>query len=271
MRRRAVEFLSLAAVLLLLLSACASTGGGGGGADAAAPAAPDYREEMGDNGLPTPRALYARYVEAIGGEDAIRAHTSSVSKGKFKLAAMGVEGDLTIHAMAPNRMHMVIETPMGSMENGYDGKVAWSVNPFTGDEILEGSAAAQARAQADYYLPLNYAAHYPTSETVEETEFGGQAAYKVKLVDAEGGESVQYFAKDSSLIIGSEVTQQGPAGAAEVTITISDYQDFDGLMVATKQVMSVQGMDIENVIESVTYDGLSEADFELPDSIKSKL
>ena len=184
---------------------------------------------------------------------------------------MGVEGDLTIKAAAPNKVHQIIETPMGSMETGYNGSVGWSINPFTGDSVLDGTALEAAKAQADFFGPLNYDALYTTRETLEETEFNGAMAYKVRLVDSAGGETIQYYDTKTSLLIGTEATQEGPQGAAEVTIMISDYKDFGGALTATKQVMSVQGMDIENVIESVTYDELTDADFELPASIQSKL
>lgn len=278
MKQRVLNLLVVGAALLVVFSGCASTGAGSADAGApavarasAAAAAPDLKSEMGDNGLPTVRAILARFVDAIGGEKALRAHSSSTAKGRFVLAAMGVEGELTIKAAAPNKVHQIIETPMGSMETGYDGTVGWSVNPFTGDSILDGTALAAARAQAEFLGPLNYDAHYPTQETLEETEFNGQAAYKVRLVDSAGGETIQYYARDSSLLVGTEATQEGPQGAAEVTIMISDYKDFGGVLTATKQVMSVQGMDIENVIESVTYDNLTDSDFELPASIQSKL
>ncbi len=61
----------------------------------------DVRSEVGANGLPTPAALLARYVDAIGGESALRKHQSSTRKGKMAIAAMGMEG--TDHHATPPR------------------------------------------------------------------------------------------------------------------------------------------------------------------------
>ena len=188
MRKKSLEILSLAGVLVLLLGGCASTGtavGGSSTSDVAAPAAaPDYKDEVSDNGLPTVRAILARNVEAVGGEDAANAHTSYTAKGKFSLAAMGVDGDVTIHAAAPDKMKMVISTPMGEIQSGYNGEVAWSEDPFSGTRVLEGTEAASAAQQANFYGPLAYDDYYDTQETLEETEFEGEVCYKVKLVDA---------------------------------------------------------------------------------------
>jgi hypothetical protein len=273
MKQRVWQLTVAGVALLTILSGCASTGGGGG-SDMAAPAAaaaPDYTNEMGDNGLPTPRAVIARYVDALGGRAAIESHKSSTAKGKFILAAMGMEGDLTIHAAAPNKMVMNIETPMGAMNQGFNGEVGWSDNPMTGAQVLEGGPLAAMKQQADFFLPLNYDTHFPTQETLEEVEFADETCYKVRLVDAEGSESFQYFSKESSLLRGQDATQDGPMGEASVTVVFSDYKDFGGVLTVTKQTMSVQGMDIENVIESITFDDVDPSAFEVPSSVASQL
>ena len=268
------RFLILTAILALCsfgFVGCASTGGGGGGGDvAAAPAKPDYTDETGENGLLTPRAISARFVEAIGGEDALRSRTSMTSKGKMNISSMGMSGDVVIYAAAPNKFLMNAEMGgMGSMVQGYDGEVGFGENPMTGPQVLEGAQLNDMAVQADFYGPLNLDKHYPTQETVEETEFNGEAAYKVLLTDATGKETTQFYSKESGLMIGAIATQSSPMGEVEVTINISDYQDFGGMKVATKQVMSMMGMEIENTVEEVTYDDVDESVFELPDSIKA--
>ena len=275
MRQRNLEILSLAVVLIMLLSACASTGtavGGGSAGDmAAVAAAPDYKEEVGDNGLPTVRAILARNVEAVGGEDAANAHTSFTAKGKFSLAAMGVDGDVTIQAAAPGQMKMVISTPMGDIQSGYNGEVAWSEDPFSGAQVLEGKAAAAAAAQANFFGPLAYGDFYTSMETLEEAEFQGETCYKVMLVDSEGGETTQYFSKESSLLIGQEAVADGPMGAADTTVVLSDYKEFGGVLVAGKTTINAGGMEIETTIDSLVYDNVDDSAFELSDTIKSLL
>ncbi len=277
MRKRMFGILGLGVALILVASGCATSGAVGGtdvaaAAAAAPPAISDYKDEMGENGLPTVRALLARFVEAIGGENAIEAHTSFTAKGKFSLAAMGVNGDVTIHAAAPNRMRMVIETPMGNIASGFNGEVAWSDDPFSGARVLEGTARAAAAAQANFFGPLAYGDFYDSMETLEETEYAGQASYKVMLIDSEGGETTQYFAKESAFLIGQESIQDGPTGAAEVKVILSDYKDFgSGVLTAASTKLDAGGMEIENTIESVTFDDVDDSAFELPDSVSSQL
>ena len=269
---RMLKLMTLCLAICLTFVGCATSGGGSAdrGATTKAPKAPDYKNEMGENGLPTPRALVARYVDAVGGADAIRAHESMTVKGKMEMAAMGMSGDVTVYAKAPDKNVVAIELPgMGSMNNGYNGEIGWSINPMTGPALLEGKMLTQAAIEADFYGELNYEKHYPTMETVEETTWADQAAYKVKLIDTEGSESTRYFAKDSALLIGQEGKQESEMGEMEVSVVISDYKDFGSLKLPASTTMSMMGMEIKQTVDSVTFDDVDDSKFEPPAEIKA--
>ena len=86
--------------------------------------------------LPTPQQLVAKYVEAIGGEKAIRATTSMYTTGTMEMGAMGMSGAVEISVKAPNRMLMRMELPsIGVITTGFDGEVAWMDNPMTRDKF----------------------------------------------------------------------------------------------------------------------------------------
>jgi len=265
-------FVMLSLILVVGLAGCRSAGPAGGGA--AAPEVPkvDVKNEVGDNGLPTPRAILARFVDAIGGEKALKAHNSSTTKGKMELAAMGMSGDLVRYAEAPDKMVMEIEMGgFGTMNQGYNGEVGWSDNPMQGASLLEGKQLAQMRAQASYYGPLSYAELYPQMETLEQTDYNGESAYKVRLVNGDGDETFQYFSAASSLLVGMEMKQENPqmGGTMDVSIKLSDYKDFGGGLVPTTTVMQMMGMEIRQTVDEVTYDDVEDASLEPPDSVKA--
>lgn len=256
--------------LALFTSGCTTTGAA---REDVTPAEPrvEVRDEVGENGLLTPRAILTRYVDALGGEEALRAHRSSTTRGKMIIAAMGMEGDMTIHAAAPDKMVMEIETGMGSMNQGYNGEIGWSDNPMTGAQILQGGQLVQMKQQADFYLPLNYDAHFSQMETVEETTFNGQETYKVRLLGADDRESFHYFSQDSALLVGMEGRQDGPMGESDVTIMLGDYMDFGGVKTPTTTMLQVSGMEIEQKVETVTFDDVAAGAFEPPDSVQAQL
>lgn len=263
--------LAICCLAALAVGGCASTRGGGPAADVAPPAKPDVRDEVGENGLPTPAAILARYVDALGGEAALRKHSSSTRKGKMSIAAMGMEGSATVYAAAPDKLTMNIETGMGAMNQGYDGEIGWSDNPMTGPQVLSGDQLAGMKLQADFHAPLHYAEHFTTMETVEETEFGGAPAYKLRVVNSAGREQFQYFDKSSFLLLGTQGVQEGPMGEAEVKISFSDYKDFGGgTKIPATVTMDVSGMQIVQTVETVTYDDVDPAVFELPAAVKTQ-
>jgi hypothetical protein len=274
-RNTIASTLATLGLAILVLGGCASTKGGGGGAspapDVSAPAAKkaSARDEVGANGLPTPAALLARYVDAIGGEKALRQHQSSTRKGKMAIAAMGMEGSTTTRAAAPDKIAMNIETGMGAMNQGYNGEIGWSDNPMTGAQVLDGDQLATMKQQADYYMPLNYPKHFSTMETVEETDFGGTPAYKVRVVNSTGREASHYFAKDSGLLLGIQGIQAGPMGESEVKISFQEYKDFGGVKMPAKTMLDVAGMQIEQTVETVTFDDVEATAFEPPEAVKA--
>ena len=110
----------------LILGACAAYEAGEAPASAAPepPPPPELTEEQ---------KIVARHVEAIGGEDAIRAYTSMTIKGGFEMPAMGMSGDATQYAMAPDKTLAKISLPgFGEIVNGVNGDIAWAEDPMQG-------------------------------------------------------------------------------------------------------------------------------------------
>ncbi len=227
-----------------------------------------------DDELPSPEEIVARYIEALGGEEAIRVHTSRTIKGTFEMPAMGMSGQSTIYAMAPDKMVGSNEVSgFGETVSGYNGEIAWIDNPMTGAQLLDGEMLAQTKRQARFYADLERADMFPQQTTAGEAEWNGQAVYQLDVVDVDGNELSQYFAKESGLLIGTEGTQTTDMGPSEVVITLGDYQEFGGVMVATSTTTNLvsMGMEFTTTIESVTYDDLDPSVFEPSDAIKALL
>lgn len=261
----------LALVLLAVLGAgCASTSATEDVTPtASSPAKVDLRDEVGANGLLTPAAILARYSDATG-QASLRSYKSATRRGKVSLPAMGLEGDAVLQAAPPDRFVLKIDFEgMGQMNQGYDGEVGWMENPMTGAVVLEGSALDRIVQQAQFLGPLAWHELFPTVETLELTEFNGEPAFKLRLLDANGNENFQYFSQASALLIGTEAVQSGPMGEQPVTLVYSDYQDFGGVKFPTMTLMQSSGMEITQTWTEVTYDDVSGDAFDLPQSIRS--
>ena len=237
-----------------------------GTAFAAAPLAADDAE------TPSPAEIVARFVDALGGEEALRAHTSATTKGTFELAAMGMSGELTVYQMAPDKLVTLTSFPgMGESVQGYNGEIAWAEDPMQGARLVEGQMLDDVRRDARFYGELEYDETYPEQTAVGEVEWNGQTVVQLDLVDTAGNKSSQYFAKDSGLLVGMSATMTNEMGTADATFLFSDYEEFDGVVIPTVTSVNLMGMDFVQTIESVTWNDVDESAFEPSETVKALL
>jgi hypothetical protein len=212
--------------------------------------------------LPAGRTIIDRYVQAIGGRDAVMRHRSIRYVGTFEMPAAGMKGNLTLVQAAPNKMAMTVDLPgMGQMVSGYDGTVAWSINPVQGPRVLEGKELEQLREEAGPAAMLRDFERVRSAETVELTTMGGQACYKVKLTYNSGRESFDCYSTETGLLVGTTQTQESPMGSVQVTALFDDWKEFGGLKTATKQRLQMLGQE-----QVLTIDRL---EFDRPDDVKA--
>jgi hypothetical protein len=223
-----------------------------------------------ESDIPTARQVVDRYVEAVGGEEAIRAHNVTVMEGSMEVASQGMSAELKIMAMAPDKMKMELNVPgLGAMQSGFDGEVGWTMNPMTGPMIQEGKELAQAKRQADFFSVFHGETLYTSMTNTGQVDFEGNACWKLELTTLEGDVITEFVNIETGLVDGMTMTQESQMGPITITSVIGEYKEFDGIMVPTKITMKIgPGMEQVLLINSVKFDGVTEADFVLPAEIQ---
>lgn len=266
---------ALALGVFSLISGCA---GSGSGPDVPAPAptqaaadtARAAASERTTSGVPSARRIIDRYVEAVGGREAIMGRRSSHSTGLFEVPAAGLAGQIDIYAAAPNKMLVKTDFPqMGLVMSGFDGTTAWSVDPMQGPMLLEGKQLEDTRVQSDFYARLHEPANYSSMETTGLVDFEGKQAYSVRLVRTNGDAVEELFDPATGLLVGSVATRDTPMGPVTVTSVIGDYKQFGTQLLPTRVVQKVAGQEIVVTITAVTFDAVDPATFALPASIEA--
>lgn len=220
--------------------------------------------------LPPARDIIDRFVAAIGGADAVRKFKSRRAVGTFSVPAQGISGALEVLAAAPDRQLLRIAVSgLGEVQQGFDGRVAWLIDPMTGPRVLEGAAYSQMQMDADFYGELHDAKHYTKIETVGREEFEGIQAYKVRLIRPSGEEDFEYFAVDSGLLVGNSVTRMSPMGPLPAITVFGEYKDFGGVKLATRIVQKVMGVEQIMTVTTVEHDKVDASAFALPAPIKA--
>lgn len=215
--------------------------------------------------LPSAEEILARYRAAIGGEEAIRKHSFRSVKGTFEIPAQGIKGNLSVVAAAPNSILFVVTLPgLGELQRGYDGKLAWSIDPAIGPRLLEGRELDEFRHSADFYDELHDPAKFKSITVVGRTQFEGQDVYEVKLVRDSGFEYTEFFSVESGLMVGGKLNASSHMGQTPMTSVITEYKPFDGLLLPTVTRQRTMGLEQVITVGSVSFDAVDPKTFELP-------
>ncbi len=204
-----------------------------------------------------PDELIEEYVDAIGGEDALKAVKSMVMTGKAELISRGntLSGELVVKKKTPNMKYEVIDMGMFKQEEWVNGEKAWSkagnaMNETIGRDLLKSLHEARIFPVASL-LEDNY-----TVEILGKQN--GMILAKVLTPGAE--ESTYYFDSDSYLLKKIETITEGPKGPMPVTETFDDYQKVGEVMLPAKSKTV-------NPMFTVTVDQTYSLNQELDDTI----
>lgn len=219
--------------------------------------------------VPTGREVVDRYVEAVGGEAAIREARSWKTTGGFAMPTAGLSGTLEAW-QAPNRMFARIEVPgIGEMLRGYDGEVAWSLNALEGPRILEGKEAEQTMEEASPGAAWRDASVVRSLETVERATMNGEECWRVKVTWRSGRETFDCFSVESGLLVATTGKAETNMGAIDYTTTVHDYRQFGPLLMPTRVVQQLLGQEQVVTTESVEFGPVDPSRFELPPQIQA--
>lgn len=220
--------------------------------------------------LPTATQVLERYVQALGGREALMKHTVRTMETEMSMPAMGVSMTMKSVSAAPNRLLMTMDIPgVGTTTSGYDGTVAWSNSPMQGPMLLEGPELEKALRDASFHSQLQYDSLYQKVEASEWAEFGGRRCVKLVLTAPSGQQSWECFDAETGLMVAKGGKQESPAGVIEVTALLSDYKAFDGVQMPTKSTVSMMGQEIIATLKSVSHQPVAPATFELPTAIRT--
>lgn len=221
-------------------------------------------------GLPEAAEILARHIKAIGGREALLAHSSRHVTGTIAMPSAGLSGSFEMFEATPNKAVMRITIAgVGEMHEGFDGKIGWSINPMSGPSLLEGKQLEEKKFDTDFFGDLEPGKRYTSMTTNARVDFDGRPCYKVTLVRRDGGEDIQFYDVSTGLRAGATVTRESQMGTVNATVTEADYQKFGRILFPTKIVNSVMGLQQVMTIQSVTFDKVEPSVFEPPAPIKA--
>ena len=161
--------------------------------------------------LPSARQVIDRYVQAAGGASAFKAVKSIRGRGKLSIPSQNLSGEVEMMAARPNKsLTRVTVQGVGKLEEGYDGRIGWSLDPISGPALVTGRALTDRADEAWFDAPLHGTDFVRDLKMVGREDFDRRPAYRVNVILVSGGEQSELFDVETGLQIGLEAKRDTP-------------------------------------------------------------
>lgn len=209
---------------------------------------------VNDATLPSLENVLQKYVDAIGGKDALAKVTTRVIKGKVELVGVSRGGQLEGYMKAPNKTLTVFDVhPLGVTKQGFDGQSGWFFSKRGGMRNLKGPELAAFIADADFYRDLRIKELYPTTKLLGKTKSGFRELYVVQAVPRGGAAEYFYFDVESGLLFRRDTMRQTFEGIARAEMYYGDWREVDGIRLPFSITQSMPQMTLGFTVEEVKH------------------
>lgn len=188
--------------------------------------------------LPSAKEIVARYDKALGGEAAIRRHTSSTPI----IETHGATLSFTYYTRAPYQRLENTSLPnnKGELKTGFDGELAWALDPRSGPQIDTGDDRESDKRDADFYYPLDELSWFKSMETVGIEDFEGRRCYRLNGINNWGKVNNHLYDVETGLLTAYEFESNAGGAPALTHLIFSDYRPVDGVLFPMKQTVKIK-------------------------------
>ena len=179
---------------------------------------------------PTADQILDKYIQAVGGADALQKITSRVEKGTLTGFGPG-SFPVEIYAKAPNKRLSVMHTPRGESITAFDGQMGWLGNAGQPPREVAGGELENMKLDADFNLAADVKHVFTQFRARPPEKVGDRDAYLVFGL-RQGRPPVRlYFDEQSGLLVRVVQYVETPLGRNPAQIDFADYRDADGVKV----------------------------------------
>ncbi len=186
----------------------------------------------------TLESIIAGYQKAIGGAEKLNSFVSVVIKAKSQGGGGGQKRPMTFTVKLPDKARMDYSFQPGLVYiQAFDGKVGWTVQPWTGSSdaqpLNDDDAKEAQRITKMVHNDLIINGKDGTKlEYKGKDEIEGSEVYKVSATRSDGSVVVYYLDTDSYLIVKTTTKYMNSGVAVESELFPSDYKTVNGFTLA---------------------------------------
>jgi carboxyl-terminal processing protease len=173
------------------------------------------------SGLPSADEVIEHYLAAIGGRSALEKLNSRISRGSVELQSMGLTGTAEIYEQAPDKSTMIINVDgLGTIQQTYDGTIAWLQDPLDGYIRFAPPTAAAIRNNALFQRELRFKEIHSGLKVVGKDKVDNHEVFVLSSTSSFGEQ--WYFDVKTGLLLRKGNTYY------------EDYRDIDGVKLPFK-------------------------------------
>jgi len=200
-----------------------NAGGTGGPTPTASPqASPSATPE-----LPSADEIFNKYAAALGGQTAIDRLKSRTAKGMVT-QANGNSFQFELSQAAPDKFYLLVTTPQGTVERGFNGQVGWE-KTARGVREVSGAELINFKATNGLFSLLKLKEQYSKPPRVRKDKIDDRDVYIIDGTTTENRRMRLYFDATSGLLLRRTTTMPTIIGIIPDQIDLEDYREADGL------------------------------------------
>jgi hypothetical protein len=178
--------------------------------------------------LPSVEQILANYVQALGGEAALRKLTTRVSRGS-RVGADGVLVPEEVYQKAPDKLLVITKYPNNAIRLGHDGQRGWAWNNNEA-QAVEGEELAELQREASFHKELALKELYAQLSLAGKELIGERETYVIAAKSRSGNLEKLYFDAQTGLLRRRYREAPTVLGPFPLQTDYEDYQKVDGVM-----------------------------------------
>jgi hypothetical protein len=220
--------------------------------------------------LPRAEDILTKEEQAVGGMEVHQKVKTVIMKGTITVNDTKVAFGLYHAAVDKHYKEFSVEG-LGTKEIVVNGDLAWGTDSITGAQILTGDDKAQAYRDAAQFAEVfrrvgNWRKEFKEVKCIGGEKVAGKLAYKVHLTAPNGQVLIDYYDKESSLLVKRDTVVDGKT----VSYTLhSDFRKVDGIVHAFTTKIVNGPSEVVVTIDRIEHNvELPEERFAVPAEIK---
>jgi hypothetical protein len=178
--------------------------------------------------LPSVKQILDRYVQALGGAEALTKITTRIAKGS-RIGADNVLVPEEVYQKAPDKLLTVTSYPQVVFSNGFNGTAAWGNSSREGATPLSDQLVAQLKRDAVFYKELKTEELYSKLTVSGKVPVRDSDAYVVEAKPATGPTEKLFFDVRTGLLVRRYTETDTPLGKLPLQTDYEDFREVDGV------------------------------------------